>query len=159
MYTRKLTRLALLISLIYFTPNYIIAEEPEIVDLSGNNLAWGRTYFFDAPRYKDNNVKELLDEAIVKKLKTFGILIENGNLESEYLFNYTILLGEEVGKSGFEEGKILFSIRNRKTNSPIWRSEIKGLAELESNENRKQRVNTYLDEAFKSFPQEYRYIQ
>lgn len=151
--------LCLLLATIISAPTSLLSEEIEAIDLSSSNLAWGRTYFFDAPRYKDNNVKELLDNAIVNKLKTFGILIEEGSLESDYLFNYTILLGEEVGKSGFEKGKILFSIRDRKTNTPVWRSEIKGLAELNSDENRKQRVESYLDQAFEDFPQKYKYIQ
>ncbi len=154
-----LIKSSLSLFIIFTASTQLIAGETDAVNLSGSNLAWGRTYFFDAPRYKDNNVQKLLDEAIAKKLKSFGILIEKGNPESEYLFNYTILLGEKVGKSGFEKGKILFSIRDRKTNSPVWRSEIKGLAELENSENRKQRTEAYLDQAFESFPQEYKHIQ
>lgn len=141
------------------TQNYVNAEETEIANLSNSNLSWGRTYFFDEPRYKDNNVKELLDEAIVKKLKTFGIKLEEGNIESKYLLNYTILLEEEVGDSGIEKGKFLISIRERKTNSPVWRNQIEGLANLDNTEERKKRAEAIVDEAFETFPLEYRYTQ
>ena len=136
--------------------NHVNAEETELANLSNSNLAWGRTYFFDAPRYKDNNVKELLDEAIMNKLKSYGIQISEGDIESKYLLNYTILLGGEVGKSGFEEGKFLISIRDRKTNSPIWRNQIEGLANLDNNEERKQRIESLVDEIFEPFPLELR---
>jgi len=150
---------AFFLLIIWTTPNQLFAEEAEIENLSNSNLSWGRTYFFDAPRYKDNNVKELLDEAIVKKLKSYGIQITEGNIESKYLLNYTILLGEKVGKSGFEEGKFLISIRDRKTNSPVWRNQIEGLANLDNTEERKQRAESIVDKAFETFPLEFSYSQ
>ncbi len=166
--------------------NYLHAEETETeteteiekIDLS--TISWGRKYFFDAPRFKEHNVQELLDTAISEKLKTYGIKISEGNSSSKYVLNYTLVLEEsatqlqiedlyehepefkdsEDEELNFEHGKFLISIRDRDTRAAIWRNDVEGLASLEMpDEIRQKRVKTIIDQAFMTFPNEYKYSQ
>ena len=158
-----------------YAQNHLYAEETEISNLFGSTISWGSKYFFDAPRFKDNNVKELLDVAISEKLKTFGIQLAKGDTNSKYILNYTVLLGDTATQSdikdlyaqepelkeiseessNYEQGKLLISIRDRDTHKPIWKNSVEGLANLEIPEEiRQQRVITIVDQAFSTFPSE-----
>ena len=153
--------------------NHLYAEETEIKNISSSSLTWGRKYFFDAPRYRDSTVQKQLDEAISQKLKTYGINLSEGNTNSKYVLNYTILLGNTASKSDIEDlyaekpelredsdspsniehGKLLISIRDRDTYKPIWKNSIKGLAHLDmSKEKRQQLIINIVNQAFENFP-------
>ena len=152
------------------------SEETRLSEIKQAGVSWGRKYFFDAPRYKDSTVQDQLDEAISEKLKTYGIDLDQGNANTRYVLNYTILLGDTASKSdiedlyaeepelkesedqatNIEEGKLLISIRDRETYKPIWKNEVEGLAILEMTDDkiRQQRVKTIVDQAFATFPVE-----
>jgi len=155
--------------------NRLYAEETQIKNINISDLSWGRKYFFDAPRYKDSTVQEQLDEAISQKLKTYGIDLSEGNTNSKYVLNYTILLGNTASKSdiedlyaeetelgedsdspsNFEHGKLLISIRDRDTYKPIWKNSVEGLTNLDMpNEIRQQRIMNVVNQAFENFPME-----
>jgi len=162
--------------------NHLNAEETETetekIDLS--TISWGRKYFFDAPRFKDDNIQELLDAAIEEKFKTYGIKITEGNSSSKYVLNYTLVLEESVsqeeieelyiqepelkdssdGEINIEQGEFLISIRDRDTRAAIWKNNVEGLASLEMpDEIRQKRVKTIIDQAFMTFPNQYKYAQ
>ena len=155
------------------TQNQLRAEETELSTLKESGISWGRKYFFDAPRFKDKNVSDLIDNAIYEKLMTHGIQLTKGDTNSKYVLNYTILLGDTASEreiedlykeepelkeltedtSNFEQGKFLITIRDRKTNKLTWRNSVEGLANLNmSKEIRLKRVLTIVDEAFSTFP-------
>lgn len=154
--------------------------EKEIEKIDLTTISWGRKYFFDAPRFKEHNVQELLDSAIEEKFKTYGIKLTEGNSGSKYVLNYTILLGDTASQSkiedlyieepelkdsadeelNFEQGKFLISIRDRDTRAAIWGNDVEGLVSLEMpDEIRQNRVKTIIDQAFMTFPNEYKYFQ
>lgn len=143
-------------------------KEAEKVVLS--SISWGRKYFFDAPRFKENNVQELLDSAIEEKLKTYGIQVsEGGNMK--YELNYTLILEEEASQSEIEEllnqepelrasdedliveqGKFIISIRDRHSRIAIWKNSIEGLANLErSDDARQKRIDDFIEKVFMTF--------
>ncbi len=169
-----LTAITLFVSA--FVPAPLFAEETELSNIKTAGVSWGRKYFFDAPRFRDSTVQKQLDEAISQKLKTYGINLSEGNANSKYVLNYTILLGDTASQSDIEElyaeepelkeneeqatdveqGKLLISIRDRKTYKPIWKNTVEDLAILEmtDDEIRQQRVKTLVDQAFATFPVE-----
>ena len=162
---------AIIISL--FSQNNLHAEESIISDISKSGLSWGRKYFFDSPRFKDNNVQEQLDKEIIEKLNSYGIYLEKAINSSKYLLNYTILLGDTASQTEiedlyiedpelenipkdsakFERGKLLISIRVRDSHKAIWRSSVEGLTNLDMPEEiRAQRIRAFINAAFATFP-------
>ncbi len=160
--------------------NFVYSEETQLSEITQTGVSWGRKYFFDAPRFKDDNIQELLDVAIEEKLKTFGIKLTEGNSRSNYVLNYTLVLEESAsqqeieelyiqepelkdssdGEINFEQGKFLISIRDRDSRMAIWRNNVEGLASLDMpDEIRQKRVKTIIDKAFMTFPNEYKYSQ
>ncbi|MBT8113706.1 MAG: hypothetical protein KJO47_08515 [Gammaproteobacteria bacterium] len=181
-----LTRIILLVVVSIFlnliAQKHLNAEETEkeIEKIDLSTISWGRKYFFDAPRFKDDNIREQLDAAIEEKFKTYGIKLTEGNSSSKYVLNYTLVLEESAsqqeieelyiqepeltdssdGEINIEQGEFLISIRNRDTRMAIWRNNIEGLAILEvPDEIRQKRVKTIIDQAFMTFPKEYKYSQ
>ena len=177
----KKISLAIVINLLIFllAHSSLFAEEESneinIINTIGTSVSWGRKYFFDAPRFKDSDVQELLNVAIEEKLKTYGIQIIEGGAEIKFVLNYTLLLGETATKADIEElyeqfpelkedsealekierGKLLISIRDRDTNKPIWKNSVEGFANLDMpKEVRQKRVNSAVDQVFESFPAE-----
>ena len=155
------------------TQNILYAGENVIQDIKSSSLSWGRKYFFDSPRFNDRNVKMELDIAILEKLETYGIKLNDVNNNYKYVLNYTILLGESASEAeiddlyeqipdlkvhpkesaNYEQGKLLISIRDRNTRHAIWKSNVEGLANLKmSNEIRQQRIKLIIDDAFATFP-------
>ncbi len=149
------------------------SEETELSNIKQAGVSWGRKYFFDAPRFRDSTVQKQLDDAISQKLKTYGINLSEGNANSKYVLNYTILLGDTASQSDIEDlhaeepelkkneeqatdveqGKLLISIRDRETYKPIWKNIVEDLAILEmtDDEIRQQRVKKIVDQAFETF--------
>ena len=157
-----------------FDHNLIYAEETQLNDVNKEGLSWGRKYFFDAPRFKDDNIQELLDAAIEDKLNSYGIEITEGN-SSKYVLAYTIVLEESAteleikdlyehepelkdssnGDINFEHGKFIISIRDRETFDAIWRNNLERIAGLDiSDKVRQKRVKTFVDQVFMTFPDE-----
>lgn len=149
------------------------AEEPQLNEIKQAGLSWGRKYFFDAPRFKDKNIQELLDDAIEEKLNTYGIKIIGGNSNNNYVLNYTIVLEESAtqseiddlyehdpelkdlsdGDSNYEHGRFIISIRNRDTREAIWGNNIEGIANLDLTEDvRLQRIKNLVEQTFENFP-------
>ncbi len=172
--------LAVLFFLSLSHQNFVYSEETQLSEIKQTGVSWGRKYFFDAPRFKDDNIQELLDVAIEEKLKTFGIKLTEGNSSSNYVLNYTLVLEESAsqqeieelyiqepelkdssdGEVNFEQGKFLISIRDRDSRMAIWRNNVEGIASLDMpDEIRQKRVKTIIDKAFLTFPNEYKYSQ
>ena len=172
--------LTVLFFLSFSHQNFVYSEETQLSEITQTGVSWGRKYFFDAPRFKDDNIQELLDVAIEEKLKTFGIKLTEGNSRSNYVLNYTLVLEESAsqqeieelyiqepelkdssdGEINFEQGKFLISIRDRDSRMAIWRNNVEGLASLDMpDEIRQKRVKTIIDKAFMTFPNEYKYSQ
>ena len=149
------------------------AEETQLNEIEQAGLSWGRKYFFDAPRFKNHNVQELLDSAISEKLKTYGIQITQGNT-NKYVLNYTLVLEESASEleiedlyehepelkaspdkaSHFEHGKFIISIRDRATREAIWRNNFEGIAGLDMSEDVRQiRIHNFIDQVFDNFPE------
>ena len=153
-------------------PNLSYAEETQLSEIKQAGVSWGRKYFFDAPRFKEDNIQELLDAAIEDKLNTYGIKI-GGNSSGNYVLNYTIVLEESAtqseiedlyehepelkdssdGDTNFEHGKFIISIRDRNTRDAVWRNNVEGMATLDLSENvRQQRIHNLVEQTFENFP-------
>ena len=170
------------ISVSLITQNHLNAEETatatEKIELS--TISWGRKYFFDAPRFKEDNVQELLDSAIQEKLKTYGIQILEGNNKNKYVLNYTLVLEEDAStleveellnqepeiKTDSDEGLIVekgiftISIRDRDSRMAIWKNNLEGVASLEmSDDVRQKRIHEMIEQVFMTFPSQFNYSQ
>lgn len=174
-FSKNLSFVFLLASLcLLFHHDLSKAEETQLSEVKQVGLSWGRKYFFDAPRFKDDNVQELLDAAIEEKLNTYGINLTKGNSNSKYVLNYTIVLEESATQSeiddlyehepelkdssdgdiNFEHGKFIISIRDRETRGAIWKNNIEGIANLDlSKDVRKQRIHNLVEQTFENFPE------
>lgn len=170
------------ISVSLITQNHLNAEETatatEKIELS--TISWGRKYFFDAPRFKEDNVQELLDSAIQEKLKTYGIQILEGNNKNKYVLNYTLVLEEDASTLEVEEllnqepeiktdsdealivekGIFTISIRDRDSRMAIWKNNLEGVASLEmSDDVRQKRIHEMIEQVFMTFPSQFNYSQ
>ena len=171
----KLLPIVLLSGVLFllFQHNLSYAEETQLSELKQTGVSWGRKYFFDAPRFKDDNIQELLDAAIENKLNTYEINIIEGNPSSKYVLTYTLVLEESAseleikdlydhepeleGSSdeelNFENGKFVISIRDRNTRKAIWRNNFEGIAGLDmSADVRQKRIHNFIDQVFENFP-------
>ena len=182
LFTRVLYFAAIFIFLSLYAHNPLNAEEAEIeiekIDLS--TISWGRKYFFDAPRFKEHNVQDLLDSAILETLNSYGIQVSEEISGIQYVLNYTVILEGNASQTeieelyiqepelksssndtlNFEQGKFLISIRDRDTRKAIWKNSIEGLANLDMPEEiRQKRVIAIVEQAFSTFPNEYKYSQ
>ena len=155
-----------------FHHNLSYAEETQLSEIKQAGISWGRKYFFDAPRFKDNDVQELIDRAIIEKLISFGIQITEGS-NKKYVLNYTLVLEDYATQleiedlyeqepelkdssneaSNFEHGKFIISIRDYDTRAAVWKNNVEGIAGLDmADDVRQKRVKAIVDEVFSTFP-------
>lgn len=167
-----LVTVCIFVSLITQTHLNAKETETEAEKVVLSTISWGRKYFFDAPRFKEDNVQELLDSAIEEKLKTYGIQVLEGNNNNKYELNYTLILEEEASQLEIEEllnqepelkassdealnveqGKFIISILDRDSRMAIWKNSVEGIASLEMSEDaRQKRIHNLIEQVFMTF--------
>jgi len=140
----------------------------------GATFSWGPKYFLDAPRFKDTDAQQLVEETILEVLTGKGFQYAPQSNQTDLQVEYVILSGDTLSATGieellmrepelktqglkpenFENGTMIITVRDKKSQRMVWQGKKQDVVNLEMPENtRKQRLRSILEDVFATFPQ------
>ena len=141
----------------------------------GTTFTWSPTgiIFYDAPRFRDSDVKAMLERGIIDELTNKGYLFSETADKVDFYLSYTLILEEklsddeiskittqypqikpsEINTNNFEYGSFLISAATAAERVKLWENSIDQITNLKmSDSERKVRITEGAIKVLESFP-------
>jgi uncharacterized protein DUF4136 len=148
-----------------------IGESEEI----GTTFTWmpSGTFFYDAVRFKDSDIKSMLEDSIIKELTGKGYSFKSPDDSVDFYISYLVILEEKLTDSEmtnaireypelneddiknieFEHGTVIISATKASNNEKFWKNASKHVVNLNmSDELRQQRLQDGARKIMETFP-------
>jgi Domain of unknown function (DUF4136) len=170
-----LLRCLLLGSFILFTTVIYAEQETTASDKFGSSFSWlpSGTFFYDAARFRDSDIKSLLENSIINELEAKGYRYLPAENKIDFYVSYIVILEEKLDdseianlmnkypeinladtmNSNFEHGTFIISAVKAPDRGKLWKNTLNEFVYLQMpKEIRQQRLQEGIKQILESFP-------
>lgn len=150
--------------------------QPDTLQMApGKSFSWSPSghYFYDAPRFNDENIKELLESLMIAELENKGFVYQETDEGADFYLSYVAVLEEKlpasevekllasdpelnqigVNKMKFEYGSLIVTAVQASDSKRFWKNAWHDVAYLESPKDlRAKRVKELITDLLSTFP-------
>ena len=150
-------------------------QESAIYGKPGTTYSWmpSGTFFYDAARFRDSDIKSLLENSIISEIKTKGYTFAASDTKADFYISYIVILEEKLSDSeitnilkdypdinqadtknnNFEHGTFIISASAKSDRKKIWSNSLNEFVYLNMPQDiRQQRLQEGTKNILESFP-------